>query len=169
MSPQPTDQPPINGHTPPPTVRLRQEIRDRWGRPYELLGRLDLDACHFTLHTTAGRQVGQLVLNLAGTTGRLVQLQINDDAAPWLPAWLKPAVLRLFPHWSISGHRGRGLGALLIIYALKTACDLKLGAVVVPDPVPTGAQRLLRDLGFELARSPAPIAATYHISHPTPR
>ncbi|HLP06719.1 MAG TPA: hypothetical protein VK178_01035 [Opitutaceae bacterium] len=164
MTPQPNGTPPSADHPSAVATSLRERIRDRWGRDYILQGTVGPTCREFTVLTTSERPIGHLVLDLDGDTGELRNLHIADEASPRLPPWLRRALVRFLPNWSTTGHRGRGLGALLVIYALRSACDLKLRAVLAAAPLPADVQNLLRDLGFVLRDGPAGVSATYQIA-----
>ncbi|HLP03621.1 MAG TPA: hypothetical protein VK163_16455 [Opitutaceae bacterium] len=164
MTPQPNGMTPPAGHPASMETSLRERIRDRWGCDYILQGTSGPACREFTILTTSERPIGHLVLDLDGETGELRNLHVADEASPRLPPWLRRALVRLLPNWSTTGHRGRGLGALLVIYALRSACDLKLRAVFAGAPLPADVQNLLRDLGFVLRSGSAGVSATYQIA-----
>lgn len=163
--------PQSNGMMPPagqPSAKgwsLHERIRDRWGHEYILQGTVGPTCYEFTVLTIADRPIAHLVLDLDGDAGELRNLHVSDENSLCLPLWLKRTLVRLLPHWSKTGHRGRGLGALLVIYALRIACDLRLRAVYASAPLPEDVQELLRDLGFALRSGPAGVSATYQITN----
>ncbi|MFT3829652.1 MAG: hypothetical protein QM691_08110 [Opitutaceae bacterium] len=165
MTPQPNGRMTSAGQPSAKEWSLHERIRDRWGRDYVLRGAIGPACYEFTVLTTAERPIGHLVLDLDGDTGELRNLHVTDENSLRLPLWLRHTLVRFLPNWSRIGHRGRGLGALLVIYALRTACELKLRAVFASAPLPEDVQDLLRDLGFVLRSGPAGVSATYQIAN----
>ena len=163
MSTPTTAQPSPNGHS-FTAAPVSQSITDRWGSRWVLIGRFARQGCHFEIRTPQGHPVGHLVLTIEGNLGRLVALNIADEAASWLPYFLRRPLARLGLPWPRTGYRQRGLASLLIIHALKAACDLHLNAVIVPGPIPAPARGLFRNLGFVLHDEATGPAATYRIS-----
>jgi hypothetical protein len=163
MSPSPTDQFSPNGHS-SSAAAIHQPIKDRWGRRELLIGNFDGNCWRFEIHTPQSHRVGQLVLEIDEHLGRIVELGIVDEATRWLPAMLHRPIAQLRLPWPHAGHHNCGLGSLLVIYALKVACDLHLRAVIVPGPIPAPARGLFRNLGFVLHDNVTGPAATYRIS-----
>ena len=164
MSPSPTAQPSSNGHSCTTAAAIHQPIKDRWGRHGLVTGDFDGRCWRFEIRTPRGHRVGQLVLEIDDRGGRIVELSIVDEATRWLPHWLHRLIAQLHLPWPHAGHRDSGLGSLLVIYALKVACDLHLQAVIVPGPIPAPARGLFRNLGFVLHDEATGPAATYRIS-----
>lgn len=166
MTPQPTATPPLDGPHPAPCGEtVTQSIRDRWGRPYVMRGEFGPNEIRYRLSTLQGATIGRVELTISGQTGCLVDLHITDGAAPWLPRVFRRRLVRLFPRWSATGHRDRGLGSLLLIYTLKTACDLELRQVAVAHPVPATAAGLFRNLGFTIHPTDTGLTASYRIAN----
>ncbi len=165
MTPRPTSTPPLNGHSLVSVGSGTHPIRDRWGRSYVLRSEFGRDNFSYRIATLEGTNVGHVAIEISGQTGRLAALHVADEAAAWLPRPMRRPLVRLFPGWTATGHRGRGLGSLLLIYALKTACDLELHGVVVTDPIPATATGLFRNLGFDLRPDEPGLAARYRTSN----
>lgn len=166
MTPSPTAQPPHHGDTARPCVRLHQAVRDRRGRSYMLHGSIEISRSRFTVHTAEGEQVGELILTTEGSTGRITRLHLAKRSPHWVPGKVATLLARLGAKRVAHSHRGRGLGSLLVLHALRTACDLRLAEVRVPAPIPVSAHGLFRNLGFSLTNESAGTAALYPIVFP---
>lgn len=164
MIQKPADQHPLNGHSAAATRGLRQGVLDRFGAPYMLLGDFGATCLRFDIRTPAGRRVGGLVLEAAGAVGRITELWIAGSFVDRLPHAFGSLFRRILPFRPLAGHRERGLGSLLVIYALKAACELRLNAVGVSGTIPPTALHMLRNLGFAVEPGATGIAATYRIS-----
>jgi len=164
MIQKPAEQHPLNGHSAAAPKGIRQGVLDRFGAPYLLLGDFGTTCFRFDIQTTAGRQIGCLVLEVAGAVGRITGLWIAGSFIDRFPRALRRLFRRLFPFRPLAGHRERGLGSLLVIYALKVSCELRLNAVVVSGEIPPFALHMLCNLGFAGEPGDDGIAATYRIS-----